>query len=740
MSVLGSRGGHFPREASLSFHSAATGGVISFDTSGGSTSSFTVLIDGDSTKNVSGILWDKPICPVYRGLNNPEGRPTIFIAQIGWRHATSTSQHEFYLDDTDAGTGNLLYRGSPYMWASWPWNAQLDEVNGTILHLPRGWYQGEIRLYRSDDSLDGVATLPELQGGADMDRPGFSCMAISPIDKQISVSYPSIPASPAQIEYAVRNKQYAGDGDISYTVLESPDVPWLSLDKTSGGPIAVGTPDLVTASIDASSMSPGTYTTDLVYTDTTCNPAHPHTRTVELQVLECQWEVNGLTDDTPFTFYGGCNNDNGNKVDYPSLTISNLIGLDLTYTIEEVTSMDPGTAVPTDYPWLAIDKTSGGPVSAGSSDTAAITITSDNTDKTGYIRITPSCGTSSSGVSVEYRQIDVVYNIYDDGVEHSIGYKGLYLGDVDPMSAGSCGTECTFDPELVPVTISTVVTDKDAQNRKAFYIQDTVEAETIQLCSKHEVGGAWDDVFHGFLGTTMVARLKVTSNTNMVGHMWNRMNNWPRTNVMLTWGGAEGGALAGKIREDMQALPVGSRTTGELASTPQDQGAYHIIRLVNGFGPYGDRTVKIYYDENPTPVLSLESVPYPPAFATPYHRFCIGIFGDDTSLGEVYYDWVSWTNWGMYAPGEEDACIGSLIPDLPACNTLLFFDADIDGDVDQDDFAKFQACYSGSGNSVTGDCICSDDDGDTDVDDDDFTAFQACASGPNVPANPACDD
>jgi hypothetical protein len=73
-------------------------------------------------------------------------------------------------------------------------------------------------------------------------------------------------------------------------------------------------------------------------------------------------------------------------------------------------------------------------------------------------------------------------------------------------------------------------------------------------------------------------------------------------------------------------------------------------------------------------------------------------------------------------------------------------DGDCDGDVDQDDFARFQLCFSGSSPNTypTGlNCYCYDkgsDSPDNDIDSLDFDAFQICASGPNVPANPTCDD
>jgi hypothetical protein len=76
---------------------------------------------------------------------------------------------------------------------------------------------------------------------------------------------------------------------------------------------------------------------------------------------------------------------------------------------------------------------------------------------------------------------------------------------------------------------------------------------------------------------------------------------------------------------------------------------------------------------------------------------------------------------------------------------LPFADDDRDGDVDQDDYGRFQACHTGQG-PVTLDpgCACFDRDsdgaGDGDVDQDDWGAFEACASGPDVPVDPTCDD
>lgn len=74
---------------------------------------------------------------------------------------------------------------------------------------------------------------------------------------------------------------------------------------------------------------------------------------------------------------------------------------------------------------------------------------------------------------------------------------------------------------------------------------------------------------------------------------------------------------------------------------------------------------------------------------------------------------------------------------------FLRFDVDDDGDVDQEDFATFQTCYTGASGQGTFDastCWRMDADDNLGVDANDLTAFEACASGPAVPADVSCDD
>lgn len=77
-----------------------------------------------------------------------------------------------------------------------------------------------------------------------------------------------------------------------------------------------------------------------------------------------------------------------------------------------------------------------------------------------------------------------------------------------------------------------------------------------------------------------------------------------------------------------------------------------------------------------------------------------------------------------------------------------FADIDNDGDVDQEDFGRFQECYTGAGNGPVPTepefCFCFDREnggmGDGDIDQADWGAFEMCASGPDIPADPNCEN
>jgi len=85
------------------------------------------------------------------------------------------------------------------------------------------------------------------------------------------------------------------------------------------------------------------------------------------------------------------------------------------------------------------------------------------------------------------------------------------------------------------------------------------------------------------------------------------------------------------------------------------------------------------------------------------------------------------------------------VADAIVCCADPFADADNDGDVDQEDFGVWQACFSGNGHTAPAGnaypCSCFNrQGGDSDVDDLDFVDFEACWSGPTVSTLDSCDD
>ena len=81
------------------------------------------------------------------------------------------------------------------------------------------------------------------------------------------------------------------------------------------------------------------------------------------------------------------------------------------------------------------------------------------------------------------------------------------------------------------------------------------------------------------------------------------------------------------------------------------------------------------------------------------------------------------------------------LPRLASATPALQTDTDRDGDVDQVDYGKFQACLTGSTipqNDPA--CVWARLDEDDDVDQNDFGLFLNCYSGPHVPAAPNCLD
>jgi hypothetical protein len=107
--------------------------------------------------------------------------------------------------------------------------------------------------------------------------------------------------------------------------------------------------------------------------------------------------------------------------------------------------------------------------------------------------------------------------------------------------------------------------------------------------------------------------------------------------------------------------------------------------------------------------------------------------------------------WSNFDNGNDDltaagyTCLTTYIGLPPAKCHEPRYDADGDGDVDQADFAAFQACYTGLYGGVGAGCECFDlnpgtGEGDGDVGPVDYGVFEDCSSGPGIAADKTCDD
>ena len=109
------------------------GDLISFNTAGrvvgGTTNLSTTLIDATTyvpPANVNALMHT----PIYRGKDNPTGRPTILMLTNNVLGGPDTTP-EFYLDAKD-GNGNLAYRGIAINPSMVGYAGQLDDISKTV--------------------------------------------------------------------------------------------------------------------------------------------------------------------------------------------------------------------------------------------------------------------------------------------------------------------------------------------------------------------------------------------------------------------------------------------------------------------------------------------------------------------------------------------------------------------------------------------------------------------------------
>ncbi len=463
----------------------------------------------------------------------------------------------------------------------------------------------------------------------------------------------------------------------------------------------------------------------------------------------------------------------------------------ISWTVEEV----DGSGTPSDYVWLDLNK-SGGTLGAaqGTGDTVTASLNSNVRRlpagwTIAYLKFTNNtCGATEIRriyVAVRDSTDFLVYEYCGDvpPTQHDAAGPGLRFRQWGIQNDGRTYPDDNPEATEADNTIveDLITPDPDAWNGRALRLIEGAKQRSVFLsddnAGSNDVAGYPE--IDRLLGATVVARLKVVSPgidsyapNRKVGVQISgaRGVEWPTIyteNMADVWASITYTASTPVLQDGFRR---GQGFVDAEAVVPDTTDHYHILRLavVGGINDnskdlglnqdpsmmsnaYG-RRIMIWCDEDRgqvAPVVNILNTTRG-QFASSYQNDTPGYqgfqFGVQEPLAghEVWYDWLTFTNAGAFGPGEENAVIGrSLLPTNTRCTMVqpgpcardFWPDTDLDGDVDQDDFARFQVCYSGSGHSYPDEpeqCSCFDRNGDGAVDKADFAAFTACVTAPGI--------
>jgi hypothetical protein len=569
----------------------------------------------------------------------------------------------------------------------------IRQVNMIRFQCPRLDYVGRNERLRVDDielRTDLPAALP------------ICLTLVSPGD--VAAGAPAgQPATPSSVDYVLHN---FGPDEVTWTATEldqnqnPADVPWLSLSTTGGTLSSMGSAT-VTASINTTDVSGGDHYAYVRFTDN-CSPTpNAMTRQVKLTITGCTWTVSS------------CNQVRSYLLDYPNMTVSPVV-----YTVTNTgqqpmaySVVESGSSCLSGM-WTLTNAT--GALNAG-----------EHADVTATFHPEPLAGHSTD----DAYSCDLTFSDNCSGqvITRSIRlrYMGVgdtkvfqYNGNVDPMTNDSAGYDirCNLYRGETLTAIGAVEFDPAADDGTVWHIQDQSSSATKYRFTNNAADGI--EVANE-IGATIVARVKVKSQT---GSADGGLFLWEEDADTCTyhWGGP-----SGVVRETVRgASTVLTGTT--------DFVKLRLTAIGRKDAPWDcSRIIRLYFNEDPTAVVEVVGGS---VSASVYEGLGFGA-GSVSGAYDIAFDWVTGTTAGAFAPGEEEAVLGrSLVPDF--C-PKPFADYDRDGDVDQEDFAALQLCYTGAGDPSNlfdrAHCGCFDRvNPDNDVDGDDFGAFEHCATGPGI--------
>jgi hypothetical protein len=491
------------------------------------------------------------------------------------------------------------------------------------------------------------------------------------------------------------------------------------------------TPDTITVGGSGTVMNSGTATSngtvgririnrinrvlagdDVMLDDMSVTVLERHIRRIDLTVLGCSIDVL-----EPRTLVvGPCGQ---NRTTTETFTIKNTGAYDWTgFTAFEFN---------VDRPWLSLSFTSGPVPRNGTATVNAIIDWSQvplvpTNQHVATIRFGGTCDGTNFVFDTPANTLSVVDNNTSPQV---VKYEGN-VSPLDPDSGGA-GISFVLTNEVGNADQGTIVSDvgvDGAVDGVAYRVVDGPGAKTRWRSTP----GA---EITNLSGSTVVARVKTISALGTAGG--NVFVFADPITAGAHWAGP--GNLVIETERGASAAVIGDNK-------------YHIIRLTSqDLGGALGRVIRIYVDENATPALEITNA----AAAAPNAAGIDSIgFGASSTAGEqeIYFDCVYGTNAGAFAPGEEEACLGESLVCVPDCNHP-FADADPapegDGDVDMNDYALFQRCYTGSNfaGSLPPECDCFDrvqtGVSANSIDAADFQKFVLCAGRDQVPWVPTVD-
>ncbi len=177
-------------------------------------------------------------------------------------------------------------------------------------------------------------------------------------------------------------------------------------------------------------------------------------------------------------------------------------------------------------------------------------------------------------------------------------------------------------------------------------------------------------------------------------------------------------------------VSLGLRETGTTAAVGANGGTSGTIEWVGPTGRYNDSAPQGKW--LPAAPGAWQTIVFDPKADPILAHTGDGVLTSPTNKGTIEH--LAFSSTG--SPGPFVLYVDQIEQICPLSNGVRS-DFDGDGDVDLNDFVRFQACFNGPNAAPAApDCTSADLDHDTDVDLADFGTLQNCYNGPNMP--PAC--